>query len=72
MTNYSLYTQSGAQLKKIPNTSERKKFDTLEDAVRFGTGWLTMKSKLNRSGKSRLEINPDLQIIVMEYTNPYN
>jgi hypothetical protein len=69
MPNYSLYTQSGAQLKKIPSTSDRKKFATLDEAVKYAIIWLT--GKLPWRNHSRLDLDLDAQVLVMEYTGQY-
>lgn len=69
MADYSLYTQSGGQLTKIPNQSNRKKFATLDEAVLFATYFLTTP-RWNK--KTVLQMNPDYQILVLEYSGQYN
>lgn len=69
MSDFSVYSQSGAQLSKLPNQSTRKKFATRDDAVRFAVHYLITS---RRSGtKSPIQRDPDLQLLILEYSSPY-
>lgn len=68
MSDFSLYSQSGGQLKKVPNTSTRKSYEKFEDAVAFALKYLTAKRWNN---KSLLEMEPNSQILIMEYSGSY-
>lgn len=69
MSDFSVYSQSGAQLSRLPNQSTRKKFATRDDAVRFAVHYLI--TPLWRGAKSPIQRDPDLQLLVLEYSSPY-
>lgn len=69
MAEYSLYTQSGAQLKKLFSNSDRVKYSSYETAVLAAVGYLSNIRKWNN--KSILDLNPAAQVIILEYSGPY-
>lgn len=71
MAEYSLYTQSGARLKKLFLNSDRVKYSSYEAAVLAAVGYLSNPRKWGWKNKSVLDLNPAAQVIILEYSGPY-